>query len=56
MVNNSKLDVAIADLWHCHNLPDLAVESARIELVIKYARTVGSDFKIPNRRKIEGHF
>lgn len=52
--NNTKLQMAIADLWHCENFPDRAVESARFKLVIKYARLVGSDFKIPTRRSIGG--
>ena len=54
VANNSRLGMAIADLWHCHNFSDLAVESARFKLVIKYARLMGSDFRIPHRRKIGG--
>ena len=54
VANNSRLEMAIADLWHCENVLDLAVESARFELVIKYARLVGSEFQIPHRRKTWG--
>ena len=46
--------MAIADLWHCENFLDRSVESARFKLVIKYARLVGGDFKIPTRRSIGG--
>ena len=46
--------MAIANLWHCENFPDMSVESVRFKLVIKYARIVGSDFKIPNRQSIGG--
>ena len=52
--NNAKLQMAIADLWHCENFPDRSVESIRFALVIKYARLVGSDFRIPNRKDIGG--
>ena len=52
--NNTKLQMAIADLWHCENFPDRAVESVRFRLVIKYARLVGNDFRIPNRRDVGG--
>ena len=56
VANNSRPEMAIADLWHCQNFSDRVVESTRFELVIKYARLVGSDFQIPHRRKIGGHF
>ena len=52
--NNAQLQMAIADLWHCENFPDSAVESVRFKLVIQYARLCGSDFKIPNRKSIGG--
>ena len=52
--NNTKLQMAIADLWHCENFPDRAVESTRFKLVIRYAKLVGNDFKIPRRKSIGG--
>jgi hypothetical protein len=53
-VNHAKMDMAIANFFHCDNIPDSAAESSRFALVIKYAALVGKDYKIPNRRKIGG--
>jgi hypothetical protein len=52
--NNASFEMAIADFFHCENIPDKVVESERFARVIKKARTVGSDFKIPSRSKIGG--
>ena len=46
--------MAIANLWHSENFPDSAVESIRFKLVLKYAKLVGSDFKVPTRQSIGG--
>ncbi|KAL3772048.1 hypothetical protein ACHAWU_008070 [Discostella pseudostelligera] len=52
--NNASFEMAIADFFHCENIPDRVVDSERFARVIKKARTVGSDFNIPSRSKIGG--
>ncbi len=54
--NNSILEMAIADFFHCENIPDCVVESVRFKQLLEKARYVGSDFKIPSRKKIGGKF
>ncbi len=54
--NNSILEMAIADFFHCENIPDRVVESVRFKQLLEKARYVGSDFKIPSRKKIGGKF
>ena len=51
---NARLEMAIADLMHCENLPDCVVESSRLQLVLQHARFVDSTFKVPDRKKIGG--
>ena len=50
--NNAMLEMAIADCWHCNDFTDATVESARFARVIKLAKLVRNDFKIPHRKKI----
>ena len=52
--NNTELEMAIADLFHCENIPDSTVQSARFAIVLKKARLVGNDFKMPGRKMIGG--
>jgi len=52
--NNASFEMAIADFFHCENIPDKVVESERFARVIKKARTIGNDFNIPSRSKIGG--
>ena len=51
---NARLEMAIADLMHCENLPDRVVESSRFKLVLQHACFVDSTFKVPSRKKIGG--
>lgn len=51
---NARLEMAIADLMHCENLPDRVVDSPRFKLVLQHARFTDSTFKIPSRKKIGG--
>ena len=51
---NACLEMAIADLMHCENLPDHIVESSRFKLVLQHAHFVDSTFKVPSRKKIGG--
>ena len=34
--NNTRLEMAIADLFHCENMSDLNADSARLAIVIRY--------------------
>ncbi len=52
--NNAILEMAIADFFHCKNIPDRVVESTRFKQVLEKAKYGGSDFKIPQRKKIGG--
>ncbi len=54
--NNSILEMAIADFFHCKNIPDCVVESVCFKQLLDKARYVGSDFKTPSRKKIGGKF
>ena len=42
--NNSQLQIAIADLFHCENIQDIAVESRRFSTLLAKARLVGNGF------------
>jgi hypothetical protein len=52
--NYAGLEMAIADFFHCCNIPDSAVESPQFSAMLQRARLVDSKFKIPGRRKIGG--
>ncbi len=46
--------MAIADIFHCENLPDEAFESNRFRKILDVAKVVGSGFTSPSRKKIRG--
>jgi hypothetical protein len=52
--NNASVEMAIADFFHCENIADRVVESPCLARLIKLARLVGNDFKMPSRKKISG--
>jgi hypothetical protein len=52
--NNATVEMAIADFFHCENIPDAVVESQRFQRLIKVCRLVGEDFVVPHRKKIGG--
>ncbi len=52
--NSALLEMAIADFFHCENLPDRAVESNQICKILDVAKVVGSGFNILHRKKIGG--
>lgn len=52
--NHTALEMAIANFFHCENIPDSAVESPHFSHLLKCARAVGKDFKPPGRMKIGG--
>ncbi len=52
--NNATVEMAIADFFHCENIPDLVVESPRFIPLVSVCRLVGEDFVVPHRKKIGG--
>jgi hypothetical protein len=52
--NNATVEMAIADFFHCENLPDSVVESPRFHRLIKVCRLVGEDIVVTHRKKIGG--
>jgi hypothetical protein len=53
-VNNALAQMAIADFFHCENIPDLVVESSRFKRMVSVSGKVESDFEIPKRMQIGG--
>lgn len=54
VANTAQLDMAIANFWHCDNIPDAAVESPRFKYLLKCARLVSKEYKPPHRKRIAG--
>lgn len=52
--NNARLEMAIADFVHSDGLPFSLPQSRRFHHILHLAKTVGPDFKIPNRNKVSG--
>ncbi len=48
--------MAIVDFFHCENIPDNVAKSNQFKKMLQQTRLMGKDFKIPDRRKIEGNF
>ena len=53
-VNHTKAQMAIADFFHCENIPDSVVESPRFKRMVHVLSKTGSDFEIPKRKQIGG--
>ena len=51
--HNATVEMAIADFFHCENIPDAVVESSRFKRLVKMCRLVGDDFVVPNCKKVE---
>ncbi len=49
--HNAIVEMAIADFFHCENIPDAVVELPRFKRLVKVCRLVGEDFVIPNCKK-----
>ena len=45
--HNATVEMAIADFFHCENIPDAVVESPRFKRLVKVCRLVGDDFVVP---------
>ncbi len=46
--------MAIADFFHCNNIPDAVVELPRFVQLVRVCRLVGDDFVVPHWKKIGG--
>ena len=54
--NDAKVEMAIADFFHCENIPDAVVESSQFKQLISVFRLLGDKFVPPNASKIGGPF
>jgi len=52
--NDATVEMAIADFFHCENIPDIVVESPRFKRLISVCRLVGDKFVPPNAHKLGG--
>jgi hypothetical protein len=52
--HNAIVEIAIADFFHCENIPDAVVESPRFKRLVKVCCLVGEDFVVPNCKKVGG--
>jgi hypothetical protein len=53
-VNNALAQMAIADFFHCENIPDMVVELPRFKRMVSVLSKIASDFEIPKQRQIGG--
>ncbi len=54
VLNNAQMDITIANLCNCMNLPDSLVKYVRFKKLNSIACLVTSDYKPPGSRKISG--
>ncbi len=47
-------EMAIADFFHCENIPDAVVKLPRFIRLVRMCRLVGEDFIVPNQKQIGG--
>ncbi len=52
--NNATVEMAIADFFHCENIPDAVVELPRFVRLVCVCPLVGDDFVVPHWKKIGG--
>ncbi len=52
--NDTQLEMAIANFFHCENIADRVVESTRFKYMSKQARLVEGEFWPPTRKSIGG--
>ena len=50
--NDATVEMAIADFFHCENIPDAVVESPRFKRLISVCRLLGDNFVPPNAIKL----
>jgi hypothetical protein len=53
-VNNALAQMAIANFFHCENIPDMVVELPRFKRMVSILSKVESNFEIPKQRQIRG--
>ncbi len=53
-LNNATVEMAIANLFHCENIPDAVVESPRFLRLVCVCRLAREDFVAPNQKKTGG--
>ncbi len=53
-VNNALAQMAIANVFHCENIPDMLVELPRFKRMVSVLSKVASIFEIPKQRQIGG--
>jgi hypothetical protein len=53
-VNHARMDMAVATFFHENIISDRAVESPSFKIMLKYARLVGQEYKVPTRKGIGG--
>ena len=54
--NNATIEMAIADFFHCENIPDADVESPRFVRLVRVCRLVGDDLLFPIGRRLEASY
>jgi hypothetical protein len=52
--NNATAEMAIANFFHCENIPDAVVESPRFVQLVRVCCLVGEDFVVSHRKKNSG--
>jgi hypothetical protein len=52
--NNATDEMAIANFFHCKNIPDAVVELPRFIQLVRVCHLVGEDFVVPNQKQIGG--
>ncbi len=52
--NCATVEMAIADFFHCKNIPDAVVELPIFIQLIRVCRLVGEDFVVPHQKQIGG--
>jgi hypothetical protein len=50
--NNATVEMAIANFFHCKNIPDAVVELPRFIQLVRMCCLVGEDFVVPNQKQI----
>jgi hypothetical protein len=49
--HNAIVEMAIANFFHCENIPDAVAESPRFKRLVKVCHLVEEDFVVPNHKK-----
>ncbi len=52
--HNAIVEMAIADFYHCENIPDAVVKLPRFKRLVQVCHLVGEDFVVPNCMTVGG--